>query len=111
MQNQIHKLTEKNEILQSEVLSAEKIKSIITKVDGKTRSTACRKAIYSSLEYQAIIGLHFEHMWFVNNQNVLYQGHVLSVKCVPKGHICQKLLLYTGNDEGDDVTMTVYEFL
>ena len=28
-----------------------------------------------------IIGPHFEHMWFVNNQIVLYQGHVLSVKC------------------------------
>ena len=63
-------------MLQSEVLSAEKMKSIISKVDSKTCSAACRKAIYCCLEYQVIIGLHFEHMWFVNNQNVLYQGHV-----------------------------------
>ena len=70
LQKQIHKLTEENEMLQSEVLSAEKKKSIIAKVDGKTYSAACHKAIYSCLVYQVIIGLHFEHMWFVYNQNV-----------------------------------------
>ena len=40
-----------------------------------------------------VIGLHFEHMWFVNNQNVLYQGHVLSLKCSKRSNI----LLPTGN--------------
>ena len=34
-----------------------------------------------------IIGLHFEHMWFVNNQIVLYQGHVLSVKCSKRSNM------------------------
>ena len=43
-----------------------------------------------------IIGLHFEHMWFVNNQNVLYQGHVLSVKCSKRSNM-PKVMLLTGN--------------
>ena len=52
LQKQIHKLTEENEILRCELLSAEKMKSITTtKVDGKTYSTACCKTIYSRLEY------------------------------------------------------------
>ena len=136
-------------MLQSEVLSADKMKSIMTKVDGTTYSTACHKAIYSGLEYQVIhvelsrlflllqddvadgkaqlrdevpelqdnqrrtitaiptnpaviIGLHFEHMWFVNNQNVLYQGHVLSVKCSKRSNMPKVTVTYWKHDENQD---------
>ena len=64
-----------------------------------------------------IIGFHFEHMWFVDNQNVLYQGHVLSVKCSKRSNMPKFTATYMywkhdeNQDEGDDVTMAVYEFL
>ena len=41
-----------------------------------------RSTISAIVTTPAIIsGHHFEHMWFVNNQNVLYHVHVVSVKC------------------------------
>ena len=62
-----------------------------------------------------IIGFHFEHMWFVDNQNVLCQGHVLSVKCCKRSNMPKVTTTYwkhdENQDEGHDVTMTVYEFL
>ena len=62
-----------------------------------------------------IIGFHFEHMWFVDNQNVLCQGHVLSVKCSKRSNMPKVTTTYwkhdENQDEGLDVTMTVYEFL
>ena len=60
-----------------------------------------------------IIGFHFEHMWFVDNQNVLYQGHVLSVKCSKRSSMPKVTATYWKHDENQDghVTMTVYEFL
>ena len=58
-----------------------------------------------------IIGLH---MWFVDNQNVLYQGHLLSVKCSKRSNMTKVIATYwkhdENQDEGDDVTMTVYDF-
>ena len=56
-----------------------------------------------------IIGLHFEHMWFFNNQIVLYQGHVLSVKCSKRSNMPNVTATYWKHDEnqdkGDDVTI------
>ena len=56
-----------------------------------------------------IIGLHFEHMWFVNNQSVLYQGHVLSVKCSKRSNMPKVTATYwihdENQDEGDDVAI------
>ena len=41
-----------------------------------------KSTISAILTNPAIIsGHHFEHMWFVDNLNVLYQVHVVSVKC------------------------------
>ena len=62
------------------------------------------------LQYSPIIiGLHFEHMWFVNNQSVLYQGHVLSVKCSKRSNMPKVTATYWNHDEdqneGDDVTI------
>ena len=92
-------------------------------VDGKTQlhdefpelQNNQRSTITAILTNPAvIIRLHFEHMWFVDNQNVLYQGHVLSVKCSKRSNMPQITATYwkhdENQDEGDDVTITVYEF-
>ena len=51
-----------------------------------------RSTITAILTNPAVmIGLHFEYMCFVNNQIVLYQGHVLSVKCSKRSNICNLL--------------------
>ena len=64
---------------------------------------------YSLIHAAIIIGLHFEHMWFVNNQIVLYQGHVLSVKCSKRSNMPKVTANYWKHDEnqdkGDDVTI------
>ena len=48
------------------------------------------------------VGLHFEHMWFVNNQIVLYQGHVLSVKCSKRSNMPKVTVTYWKHDENQD---------
>ena len=50
-------------------------------------------------------------MWFVNNQNVLYQGHVLSLKCSKRSNNATFWKHDENQDEGDNVLMTIYEFL
>ena len=78
LQKQIHKLTEENKMLQSEVLSAEKMKSIIAKVDGKTYSTTCHKAIYSCLEYQVPVTLKALYEYFAGK--VMFE--CVTISCV-----------------------------
>ena len=59
----------------------------------------------------SISGHYFEHMWFVNEQNVLYEGHITSVKCSSKSSIPKVTATYwkPGKSEGgDDVTMTIF---
>ena len=62
-----------------------------------------------------ISGNYFEHMWFVNEQNVLYEGHITSVKCSSKSKITKITATYwkpgESEEEGDDVTMTLFAFL
>ena len=61
-----------------------------------------------------ISGNYFEHMWFVNEQNVLYEGHITSVKCSSKSKITKITATYWKpgeSEEGDDVTMTLFAFL
>ena len=69
-----------------------------------------RSTITAILSNPAVnIGLHFEHMWFVNNQSVLYQGHVLSVKCSKRSSMPNVTATYWKHDENqedrDDVTI------
>ena len=41
----------------------------------------------------SISGHYFEHMWFVDEQNVPYEGHIISVKLLSKSNIA-KLYCY-----------------
>ena len=41
-----------------------------------------------------ICGHYFEHMWFVDEQNVLYEGHIISVKCSSKSNIAKITATY-----------------
>ena len=45
-----------------------------------------------------INGLHFEHLWFVNNQNFLYQSHVISVKCSKRSNVPKVTSTYWKHD-------------
>ena len=60
------------------------------------------KAILANPEVIDHDGLDYEHLWFVNEENVLYQGKIVAVK-----------LLETRKQsrDGVDVSMTLYEFL
>ena len=62
-----------------------------------------------------INGLYCEHLWFVNQQNVMYKGHVINVKCSKKSTTPKVTVTYwkyeETEEEGEDVTMTLIEFL
>ena len=63
----------------------------------------------------SILGLYFEHLWYVNEKNVLYNGHVVSVKPLTKSKVPKVIVFYWKSDEdeedGENVTMTVYGLL
>ena len=71
------------------------------------------KAILANPE--VIDGLCFEHLWFVNEENVLYQGKIVAVKLSKncKGYKVTATYWKRGSsqEDGDDVSMTLYEFL
>ena len=59
----------------------------------------------------SILGLYIEHLWFTEQkQNILYHGHIISVKStgkVPKATICY----WTQEDieeEGEDEKKSAY---
>ena len=59
-------------------------------------------------------GLYCEHLWFVNQQNVMYKGHVINVKYSKKSttpKVTVTYWKYDETDEGEDVTMTLIEFV
>ena len=62
-----------------------------------------------------INGLDCEHLWFVNQQNVMYKGNVINVKCSKKSTTPKVTVTYwkyeETEEEGEDVTMTLIEFL
>ena len=60
----------------------------------------------------SISGHYFEHMWFVDEQNVLCEGNIISVKCSSKFNIAKITAPYwnPGEFEGDDTTMTIGRF-
>ena len=56
-----------------------------------------------------ISGHYFEHMWFVNEQNVCYMK--ASVICSSKSNIAKITAPYWKpgeSEEGDDITMTYF---
>ena len=63
----------------------------------------------------SILGLYFEHLWYVNEKNVLYNGHLVSVKPLTKSKVPKVIVFYWKSDEdeedGENVTMTVYGLL
>ena len=63
----------------------------------------------------SILGLYFEHLWYVNEKNVLYNEHVVSVKPLTKSKVPKVIVFYWKSDEdeedGENVTMTVYGLL
>ena len=63
----------------------------------------------------SILGLYFEHLWYVNEKNVLHNGHVVSVKPLTKSKVPKVIVFYWKSDEdeedGENVTMTVYGLL
>ena len=71
------------------------------------------KAILANPE--VIDGLYFEHLRFINEANVLYQGKIVAVKLSKNFKMYKVTATYWKNgssqEDGDDVTMTVYEFL
>ena len=60
-------------------------------------------------------GLYCEHLWFVNQQNVIYKGHVINVKHSKKLKTPKVTVTYwkynETEEEGEDVTMTLIEFV
>ena len=70
------------------------------------------KAILANPE--VINGLYFEHLWFVNEENVLYQGKT-AVKLSKNCKVYKVTATYwkrgSSQEDGDDVSMTLYEFL
>ena len=60
-------------------------------------------------------GLYFEQLWYVDNQNVLYNGHIICVKQSKKSQVPKVVITYWKNDEceeeGDNVTLTLYGLL
>ena len=71
------------------------------------------KAILANPE--VIDGLYFEHLWFVNEENVLYQGKIVAVKLSTNYKMYKVTATYwkrgSSQEDGDDVSMTLYEFL
>ena len=71
------------------------------------------KAILANPE--VIDGLYFEHLWFVNEENVLYQGKIVAVKLSKNRKVYKVTATYwkhgSTQEDGDDVSMTLYEFL
>ena len=41
-----------------------------------------------------VSGHYFEHMWFVDEQNVLYEGHTISVKLLSKFNVAKITYCY-----------------
>ena len=64
---------------------------------------------------KVIDGLFFEHLWFVNEENVLYQGKIIAVKLSNNCKVYKVTATYwkrgSSQEDGDDVSMTLYEFL
>ena len=61
-----------------------------------------------------IDGLYFEHLWFVNEENVLYQGKIVAIKLSKNSKVYKVTATYwkrSSQEDGDDVSMTLYEFL
>ena len=71
------------------------------------------KAILANSE--VIDGLCFEHLWFVNEENVLYLSKIVAVKLSKncKGYKVTATYWKRGccQEDGDDVSMTLYGFL
>ena len=55
--------------------------------------------------------LYFEHLWFVNEENVLYQGKIVAVKLSKNKVTATYWKRGSSQEDGDDVSMTLYEFL
>ena len=66
-------------------------------------------------DISSILGLYFEHLWYVNEKNVLYNGHVVFVKPYTKSKIPKVIVTYWNTDkaeeDGENVTMTIYGLL
>ena len=64
---------------------------------------------------EVIDGLYFEHLWFVNEENVLYQGKIVAVKLSKNCKVYKVTATYwkreSNQEDGDDVSTTLYEFL
>ena len=77
----------------------------------------CKKnVILSVLSNESVLnGLYFEQLWYVDNQNVLYNGHIICVKQSKKSQVPKVVITYWKNDEceeeGDNVTLTLYGLL
>ena len=58
--------------------------------------------------------LYFAHMWFIDGQNVMYNGHIISVKTSGKYKIPKVTATYWKDDEteeGEHVNMTLWALL
>ena len=59
--------------------------------------------------------LYFAHMWFIDGQNVMYNGHIISVKTSGKYKIPKVTATYWKDDEtkeeGEQVNMTLWALL
>ena len=66
-------------------------------------------------DISSIVGLYFENLWYVNEKNVLYNGHVVCVKPFTKSKIPKVIVTYWKTDEveedGENVSMTIYGLL
>ena len=77
--------------------------------------TNITKAILANPE--VIDGLNFEHVWFVNEENALYQGKIVAVKLSTNCKVYKVTATYnywkrgSSQEDGDDVSMTLYDFL
>ena len=67
-------------------------------------------------DISSTLGLYFEHLWYVNEKNVLYNGHVVCVKPFTKSKIPKVIVTYNwktdeAEEDGENVTMTIYGLL
>ena len=71
------------------------------------------KAILANPE--VLDGLYFEHLWFVNEENVLYQCKIVAVKLSKNCTVYKVTATYwkreSSQEDGDDASITLYVFL
>ena len=77
----------------------------------------CKRNVILSVlsNVSVIIGLYFEQLWYVDHQNVLYNGHIIFVKKSKNSQVPKVIITYWRNDEceeeGENITISLYGLL